>query len=204
MRVIAALVLTFGISCAAFAQAGTCSGMSLGPLAPLNGFVPFPASNLWNTDISSAPVDPNSANIINYIGANVTLHPDFGSGLYAGQSMGIPYQIEAGTQAKVAVKLNAYASESDPGPMPIPSNALIEGFPKPGNGDRHVLVLDKGGCWLYELYHAFVNKSGNWIADSTAIWDMTITASAFLRDGRRAGSARRRPRDRPRALSGSR
>ena len=174
MRVIAALVLTFGISCAAFAQAGTCSGMSLGPLAPLNGFVPFPASNLWNTDISSAPVDPNSANIINYIGANVTLHPDFGSGLYAGQSMGIPYQIEAGTQAKVAVKLNAYASESDPGPMPIPSNALIEGFPKPGNGDRHVLVLDKGGCWLYELYHAFVNKSGNWITDSTAIWDMTI------------------------------
>ena len=100
MRVIAALVLTFGISCAAFAQAGTCSGMSLGPLVPLNGFVPFPASNLWNTDISSAPVDPNSANIINYIGANVTLHPDFGSGLYAGQSMGIPYQIEAGTQAK--------------------------------------------------------------------------------------------------------
>ena len=174
MRVIAALVLTFGISGAAFAQAGTCSGMSLGPLAPLNGFVPFPASNLWNTDISSAPVDPNSANIINYIGANVTLHPDFGSGLYAGQSMGIPYQIEAGTQAKVAVKLNAYASESDPGPMPIPSNALIEGFPKPGNGDRHVLVLDKGGCWLYELYHAFVNKSGNWITDSTAIWDMTI------------------------------
>jgi hypothetical protein len=147
--------------------------MSLGPLASLNGFVPFPSDNLWNTDISNAPVDPNSANYINYIGANVTLHPDFGAGLYAGQSMGIPYQIEAGTQAKVPVKFTEYGSESDPGPMPIPSNALIEGYPKPGTGDRHVLVLDQGGCWLYELYYAGM-KNGVWYAGSSAIWDMTI------------------------------
>jgi len=147
--------------------------MSLGPLASLNGFVPFPSTNLWNTDISNAPVDPNSSNLINYIGASVTLHPDFGSGQYAGQSIGIPYQVEGGTQPKAPVKLNAYASESDPGPMPIPSNALIEGYPAPGNGDRHVLVLDQGGCWLYELYNAHT-KSGAWSADSSAIWDMTI------------------------------
>ncbi|MGA2589448.1 MAG: hypothetical protein ABSH32_06010 [Bryobacteraceae bacterium] len=174
MRTISVLaVLSLCCSAAAFAQPGTCAGMSLGPLASLNGFVPFPSNNLWNTNISSAPVDPNSANLINYIGASVTLHPDFGSGLYAGQSIGIPYQIEAGTQPKVPVKLNAYASESDPGPMPIPANALIEGYPKPGTGDRHVLVLDQGGCWLYELYNAHT-KSGAWSADSSAIWDMTI------------------------------
>src|SRR5579864_8960584 len=114
-KTFAILLLTLGICAAAFGQAGTCAGMSLGPLAPLNGFVPFPSDNAWNTDIYNAPVDPNSQNLINYIGANVTLHPDFGSGLYSGQSIGIPYQIEAGTQAKVPVKLNAYASESDPG-----------------------------------------------------------------------------------------
>ncbi len=147
--------------------------MSLGPLASLNGFVPFPADNPWNTNIANAPVDPNSANLIAYIGAGVTLHPDFGAGLYAGQSMGIPYQIEAGTQAKVPVKLTAYPAQSDPGPMPVPANALIEGYPKPGNGDRHVLVLDQGGCWLYELYHASI-KNGAWSAGSSAIWDMTI------------------------------
>ena len=167
-------VLTLCVSAAAFAQAGTCAGMSLGPLASLNGFVPFPTTNLWNTNISSAPVDPNSANLINYIGAGVTLHPDFGAGLYAGQSVGIPYQIEAATQAKVPVKLGAYAGESDPGPMPIPANALIEGYPHPGDGDRHVLVLDQGGCWLYELYNARLGSSGAWSANSTAIWDMTI------------------------------
>jgi len=147
--------------------------MSLGPLASLNGFVPFPSNNLWNTDISNAAVDPNSANYINYIGASVTLHPDFGKGLYAGQSIGIPYQTEAGTQAKVPVKITEYPGNSDPGPMPIPANALIEGYPKPDHGDRHVLVLDQGGCWLYELYQAQI-KNGAWSAGSTAIWDMTI------------------------------
>jgi len=147
--------------------------MTVGQLTSLNGFVPFPSSSLWNTDISSASVDPNSANIINFIGAAVTLHPDFGAGTYQNQTIGIPYQVVAGTQPKVPVKLGTYASESDPGPMPIPSNALIEGYPKPGNGDRHVLVLEKDGCWLYELYKSTL-KSGNWSAASAAIWDMTV------------------------------
>ena len=39
--------------------------------------------------------------------------------------------------------------------------------------DVNVLVLEKDGCWLYELYNASV-KSGKWSADATAIWDMTI------------------------------
>jgi hypothetical protein len=60
--------------------------MTVGQLTSLNGFVPFPADSLRNTDIASATVDPNSDNIINFIGANVTLHPDFGSGIYTGQS----------------------------------------------------------------------------------------------------------------------
>ena len=168
--VLAAVVL---LGTSAFPQAGTCAGMTPGQLTSLNGFVPFLSTSLWNTDISSSPVDPNSANYINYIGSTVTLHPDFGAGTYRNQTIGIPYQVVAGSQAKVAVTLNAYADESDPGPEPIPANALIEGYPKPGNGDRHVLVLEKDGCWLYELYNAAV-KSGKWSADSSAIWDMTI------------------------------
>src|SRR5450432_2095953 len=156
-----------------FSQSGTCAGMSLGPGADLNGFIPFPADNAWNTDISLAPVDPNSTNIIAFIGATAPLHPDFGSGFYLGNTIGIPYQVEDATQPKVPVKIVAYKNESDPGPMPIPPNALIEGYPNPGNGDRHVLVLDKDGCWLYELDRAYP-KNGPWRADSAAIWDMTI------------------------------
>ncbi len=168
------IIAVFLLCGTAFSQAGTCSGMTVGQLTSLNGFVPLPSNSLWNTDISAAPVDANSATYINFIGSTVTLHPDFGAGIYRNQTIGIPYQVVAGTQAKVAVKLGLYPDESDPGPEPIPSNALIEGYPKPANGDdRHVLVLDKDGCWLYELFHAALSK-GKWSADSTAIWDMTI------------------------------
>jgi len=85
-----------------FAQNGTCAGMDTGPGADLNGFIPFPADNAWNTDISSMPVDPNSDNIIAFIGASSALHPDFGAGLYNGSKIGIPYQVvDTTTQPKV-------------------------------------------------------------------------------------------------------
>ena len=167
----AALLASQGL----FAQTNLgCSRMSVGQLSNLNGFIPFQGTNsLWNTDISAAQVDSNSDNIINSIGPGTTLHPDFGSGLYQGSSIGIPYQVVSGSQAKVPIMLGAYGDESDPGPMPIPANGLIEGYPNPGNGDRHLLVLEKDGCWLYELYRAFPTGGFSWRADSTAIWDMT-------------------------------
>jgi hypothetical protein len=149
-----------------------CSGISLGQGASLNGFVPFPANNAWNQDISSSAVDPNSDAIINFIGQDVGLHPDFGSGLYDGSSMGIPYGVVSGTQALVNIDFTAYGDESDPGPMPIPANAQIEGYPNPGDGDRHVLIIDNANCFLYELYSSYPNKDGSWNADSAAVWDL--------------------------------
>ena len=116
--------------------------MGLGQGASLNGFVPFPADNLWNQNIANAPVDANSSAIIGFIGSSVSVHPDFGSGLYQGQSIGIPYLVVGSQQSPADITFTAYGDESDPGPMPIPQNAPIEGYPAPGNGDRHVLVLD--------------------------------------------------------------
>ncbi len=150
----------------------SCSVMSLGQSASLNGFVPFPADSLWNQDISGAPVDANSANIINFIGSSVPVHPDFGSGLYQGQSIGIPYLVVNSSQPLLPIIFTAYGDESDPGPMPIPVTALIEGYPAPGNGDRHVLVLDNSNCWLYELYNSNPGTV-SWDADSAAVWDLT-------------------------------
>ena len=151
--------------------AQNCSGMSLGIGAALNGFIPLPADNLWNQNIANAPVDPNSDAIINFIGASTPLHPDFGAGLYGGQTIGIPY-IVVSAQPPVNIGYTLYGSESDPGPMPVPQNAPIEGYPKPGNGDRHVLVLDRDNCWLYELYSSHLLKNGNWKAGSGAVWNI--------------------------------
>ncbi len=149
----------------------SCSGMSLGRDASLNGFIPFPADNAWNQNISNASVDPNSDAIINFIGASTPLHPDFGAGLYDGSTIGIPYDIVSGSPF-VHIHFTAYGSESDPGPMSIPHNAPIEGYPHPGNGDRHVLVLDRDNCWLYELYYSFPQKNRSWNAASAAVWDL--------------------------------
>jgi hypothetical protein len=155
-----------------YATAQSCSQMSLGRMASLNGFIPFPVDNAWNQDISNAPVDPNSANYINFIGSTTPLHPDFGAGLYEGSTMGIPYLVVSGSSAFDKITYTAYGDQSDPGPMPIPQNAPIEGYPNPGDGDRHVLVLDRDNCWLYELYSSYPETGENWDAASGAVWDL--------------------------------
>jgi len=142
--------------------------MTPGQNASLGGFVPFSTTSLWNTDISTAPVDANSDSIIsNYVGTSTHMHPDWGND----PTYGIPFVIVNGNQSLVQVHLGAYGDESDPGPMPIPANAPIEGGSS-SSGDRHVLILDNGNCFLYELYNASPNSNGSWNADSTAVWDL--------------------------------
>ena len=150
-----------------------CSAISVGQGGSLNGFLPFPADNLWNQNIANAAVDPNSAAIINFIGGTDPVHPDFGAGQFDGSIIGIPYFVVGTSQAPVTITLTDFADESDPGPMPVPANALVEGDPNPGDGDRHTLVVDNNSCWLYELYNAVPQSDGSWSAASTAVWDLT-------------------------------
>lgn len=150
---------------------GDFSGADLGAGANLNGALAFTAANAWNQDISTAPVDPNSANLIATIGLTRGLHPDFGSGLYEGAPIGIPYVVVAGTQPKVAVTFTSYGDESDPGPYPVPPDAPIEGQKADGSafgGDRHVLVLDRDANRLYELGNAVPQAGGAWQASGGA------------------------------------
>ena len=145
----------------------------LGAGASLNGKRVFPADNDWNRDVSNAPIDPNSANLIASMGLGTSLHPDFGT-VWNGAPNGIPYVVVSGSQAKVQINFNAYGDESDPGPYPVPPNAPIEGGPN-GTGDRHVLVIDRDNWKLYELYRAFPTASG-WTAESGAVYDLNSNA----------------------------
>lgn len=147
----------------------------LGAGASLHGKQLFPADNAWNQDISTAPVDPNSANLINSIGAGTGLHPDFGT-VYAGAPNGIPYVVVSGSQTKVPINFSPYGGESDPGPYPVPSNAPVEGGPN-GNGDRHVIVIDRDNWKLYELYSTYpVGGGASWNAASGAVFDLNSNA----------------------------
>jgi hypothetical protein len=144
--------------------------MGIGQGASLNGFVPFPATDAWRQNIANAPVDGNSSSLIGFIGGS-TLFPNFGAGQYGGGTIGIPYTVVSGSPF-VGITYNAYGDQSDPGPMPIPTDALIEGYPNPGNGDRHVLVLDRDNCWLYEIGGSYPQGDGTWQAAAGSVWDL--------------------------------
>ena len=156
----------------------TCAGMSLGNEASLNGFVPFPSSAAWNTNIASAPLDPNNASIsagADFSGEN--LHPDFSS--VAGGDYGIPYVVvDSSTQPPIPINVVSYASESDVAEAPFPLTAPIEGAPAQCTGgpnnyvnDQHVLVLDRNRCMLYETFNTAL-CNGAWSSDSETIWDL--------------------------------
>ncbi len=145
--------------------------------APTLGGCPvFPADNIWNTPVDNLPLDSNSTAYITTIGATRHVHADFGSGTWDGAPIGIPFIVVPNNQALVPINISPYASESDPGPYPIPPDAPIEGAPNT-DGDRHVLVVRQGECKLYELYRAFRNGSGSsWNAESAAKYDLNSNA----------------------------
>ena len=149
------------IACAAAAAAQYPFGHGTG------GCRVFPASSAWHENISKLPVSPRSSAYIASIGANATLHPDFGSNL----TYGIPYAVVPATQPRVAIHFTAYGDQSDRGPYPIPPGAPIEGG-SGSSGDRHVLVLQAQRCRLYELYSASPNPDGSWNAGSGAVFDL--------------------------------
>lgn len=131
----------------------------------------FPASNAWNERVDKLPVASDSGTIIASIGDS-GVHADFGSGLWDGSRIGIPYTVVHGkTTPKSRLRFD-YADESDKGPYPIPANVPIEGQPSTSNdGDRHALIVDRDSCKLYELY-ALQRTGSGWTAGSGAIFDL--------------------------------
>lgn len=134
----------------------------------------FPADNIWNARVDALPRHDRSDDYIAAIGAEATVHPDFGSGLWEGGPIGIPFVVVPADQPPVDIVWSAYGDESDPGPYPIPADAPVEGGPD-ADGDRHVLVVQQGSCRLYELYRAFPVED-DWTADSGAIYDLSSHA----------------------------
>ena len=169
------------------------------PTVPVEGAPPpgplpvFPPDNWWNTDVSAAPVDPNSPAFIAFIGGSRTLHPDFGGTVSKGSVAiyGFPYAIVDDSQPKLAVKFK-YADESDGVDhktgkafpfYPSPAEAItqphwVEGG-APGNidqrrkNDRHLLVIDCTTRGLYEMYNMYYDEAkGRWLGGSGAFFDM--------------------------------
>jgi hypothetical protein len=129
------------------------------------------ASSAFNQRVDRAPVARDSATLIRSIGLDAGFHADFGSGTWEGAPIGIPFSVVSADQPRVPVSFG-YADESDRGPYPIPRTAPIEGG-RNGDGDRHVLVVDRSDCRLYETFDSHPQSGGaRWRAGSGAIFDL--------------------------------
>jgi hypothetical protein len=189
------------IALAALAAAAPLAGQPVEG-GPLPGPLPlFPSDNWWNADVSAAPVDPNSAAFIAWIGISRGMHPDFGGDSSpAPEIYGMPYAVVPGTQSLESMAFD-YASESDtgapgrPAGYPIPVEAKTQprwiegGYPgncdssyagSPCRGDKHMLVVDADHRLLFETWNTRCLPAGSaactWHAGSGAVFSLDSNA----------------------------
>jgi len=143
-----------------FALAVFSSGVVCGQAPSINGCPSFPANNIWNAPVDTLPVAAHSADYIGSISSTGGLRYD----------ITIPINIVPGSQPKVPLNIT-YPDEADPGPYPIPLTAQVE-----ASSDRHVLVVDKDNCILYETFYSFLQADGSWNVDSSAKWSLLSNA----------------------------
>jgi hypothetical protein len=125
----------------------------------------FPRTNAWNERVDRLPLAASSQAILATIGLNTGLHPDFGSGLYNGGKIGIPFDVVTRETPRARVGF-LYADESDRIRYPITRGVHVE-----AGSDRHALLIDRDACRLYELY-ALQRTAGGWHAGSGAVWSL--------------------------------
>jgi hypothetical protein len=125
----------------------------------------FPASNPWNQRVDRLPVARSSAAVISSIGPATGLHADFGSGLWQGAPIGIPFDVVRRSTPRTRVSFD-YADESDHVRYPIAKRVHIE-----GGSDHHALLVDRDACRLYEL-GGLERRGGRWHAWSGATWSL--------------------------------
>jgi hypothetical protein len=166
-----ALVLVAGL---AWLGVGATPAKAGTPVPGASGCPMFPADNVWNTDISSLPVDVHSPQWLASMNSSTTLlHPDFGPSGDPSNPYGMPYTVVPSGHAFVNVAFQ-YASESDRGPYPFGPDTPIEGG-QSSSGDRHAIMVDPSTCTLYELYDARYGATGS-TAGSGAIWNLRSDA----------------------------
>ena len=111
LAVVAAAVVLLTLALAGGSPARPLPGASKCPI--------FPRSNQWNARVDKLPVHPRSAAMVRSIGSGANMHADFGSGLWDGGPIGIPYVTVPRSQPRVHVSFD-YADESDGSRYPIP------------------------------------------------------------------------------------
>ena len=125
----------------------------------------FPRDFATNRRVDRLPVAAGSDAIIASTNPGRSIYADYGSELWEGRPMGIPYDVVSSRTQRSRVDFE-YAAESDDVGYPIPAGVRIE-----AGSDRHALLLDRDACRLYELF-ALERAGDGWRAGSGAVWDL--------------------------------
>jgi len=131
----------------------------------------FPDGAPWYQDVSAGPVDPESDRVIAFLD-----RAGWGTG-----SMRIDFSIEV-LQASADTPLlsfqptsDFYTPDCDQQPVPVPPGGALEGesgYACTGDGDCHLIVVDRSRMRLFEMWRADLRGSA-FAGGCLAVWDMT-------------------------------
>ncbi len=152
--------------------------VAAGAQTPPAGHGPyFPADAPWYQDVSTAPVDAESATVINWL-ASV--------GGWGGGRMQIDFSIEV-LEADASTPLHSFTATSDfydpdcdrsgLATVPVPPGGALEGesgYQCLSDGDCHLLVVHQPTHRLYEMWRANVVGS-QYSGGCLAVWNMDLT-----------------------------
>ena len=170
-RLLAAPVLAV-LACGGSSDGGAPAAppASSSPSGPAAGAY-FPAGAVWYRDVSSAPLDPQSAAVI----ANLER---------AGWGLGrvqIDFSIEvldAGPSTPILAFTpteDHFRPDCDLDPVPVRPGGALEGeigYECRGDGDCHLIVADRPQRRLYEMWRAHI-VGGVFRGGCLAVWDMS-------------------------------
>ena len=140
------------------------------PPNPPSGY--FPSDSVWYQDISQAPLDSQSSQVIQWLS---------NAGGWGTGTMRIDYSIEvlkadANTPFKSFIKTNDFFEpDCDYAQVPIPVGGAIEGesaYQCISDGDCHLIVEHRATNKLYEMWRANI-VNNTFYGGCLAVWNMT-------------------------------
>lgn len=166
------LVAAVGFSAAcAGTGPGTGGGSGTGPSpVPTPAGQWFPPGAAWTQDVSNAPLDPESGAVIAYLDR-------VGWGL---GRMQVDFSIEvleapAGTARRSFTPTeDHFLPDCDLDPVPVPARGALEGeegYACLGDGDCHLIVVDRQARRLFEMWRADI-RGDTFLGGCLAVWDL--------------------------------
>ena len=132
----------------------------------------FPEESVWFQEVSSAPLDPQSADIISWL--------DRAGGWGNGNRFQIDFSIEVLTATESTPVLpffptgDHFSPDCDLDPVPVPPGGALEGedgYECTTDGDCHLIVVSRSRQKLYEMWRADIT-AGTFRGGCLAVWDM--------------------------------